>query len=140
MERVAVLEGETLKLCVDVSVPTDRQMKERRPDLIVFAKTEKRITIFDVACASEPLLIEREDEKRGKYQELARDLATQWSGWKTNVVPLVVGDLGMLAGFRKDLKGTGLLISKEVSFLARNCQFEVLHSVDLTMEDLNLLL
>ena len=125
---VAILEGENLKLCIDISIPTDRQMKERRPDLIVFDKSEKRISIFDVACAWEPLLIEREKEKRGKYQELARDLATQWAGWKTSVVPIVVGDLGSLAGFRKELKGTGLLSSREVSFLARNCQFEVLCS------------
>ena len=38
------------------------------------------MTIFDVACAWEELLLEREEEKRGKYQELPRDMATQWPG------------------------------------------------------------
>ena len=48
---VAVLERNDLKLCVDVSVPTDRQLTERRPDLIVFAKEKRKIIIFDVAYA-----------------------------------------------------------------------------------------
>ena len=94
----------------------------------MFAKKSRRVTIFEVACAWEPLLIEREDEKREKYQELARDMATQWPGWKTSVVPLVVGDLGSLAGFRKGMSQTGLLHSKTISYLARNCQFEVICS------------
>ena len=90
------MEGNDLKLCVDVSVPTDRQLTERRPDLVVFAKEKRKIIIFDVACAWKPLLNEREGEKREKYQELARDMATQWKGWKSSVVPLVVGDLASL--------------------------------------------
>ena len=69
----------------------------------------------------------REKEKMEKYQEFARDLATQHQGWKVSVYPLVVGDLASLAGFREEL-GKTHLTKREISFLARNCQFEALCS------------
>ena len=50
--------------------------------------------IYEIACAWEPLIEDRQREKGGKYLELAADLATQWPGWKVQTTPLVVGDLG----------------------------------------------
>ena len=101
-KRVRVLNGRYLKLVIDVSVPTDRQLSATRPDLIVYLWRTKRIAILEVACAWELLVIVREKEKREKYQEFARDLATQHQGWKVSVYPLVVGDLASLAGFRRN--------------------------------------
>ncbi len=123
---MAVIENSELKITIDVSIPTDRSITERRPDLVIDLKRECRALILEVACAWEPLILEREREKRGKYEELARDLATQLSGWRTQVFPLVVGDLGSLGSFRKELEATGLFDKREVSFIARNCQIESL--------------
>ena len=125
---VACLENSDVKLAIDVSVPTDRELTARRPDLISYSKGDKRIHIFDVAVAWEPLLPEREAEKRGKYQELARDLATQYPGWRTSVHPLVLGSLGSLRGFRSEWVDTGLLGKTDVDRLAKDCQFEVVCS------------
>ena len=50
-------------MSVDVSVPTDRDLMERRPDLIVYDRSEKRISILDVVVAWEPLIKERAQEK-----------------------------------------------------------------------------
>ncbi len=72
-----VVENEDWKLKVDVSVPTDEQMSGRRPDLVIDAKKLKSMCILEVACAWEPLIKEREEEKRRKYQGLAADLANQ---------------------------------------------------------------
>lgn len=47
-----------------------------------------------MACAWEPLIQEREREKKNKYQELAADLAKQWPGFKISVTLVVLGDLG----------------------------------------------
>ena len=123
---VGVLNGRDLKLVIDVSVPTDRQLSATRSDLIVYSWCTKRISILEVACAWELLVIVREKEKSGKYQEFARDLATQHQGWKVSVYPLVVGNLASLAGFREELWKTHHLTKREISFLARNCQFEAL--------------
>ena len=71
---VGVLEGKDLKLVVDVSVPTDRQLSATRLDLIVYSWRTKCISILEVVCAWEPLVIVREKQKRAKYQECARIL------------------------------------------------------------------
>ena len=62
---------------VDQVCPKDRVVTEARPDLVVRLEREKRVLILEVACAWEPLVAAREIEKRGKYQDLAADLARQ---------------------------------------------------------------
>ena len=48
---VGVLNGRDLKLVIDVSVPTDKQLSATRPDHIVYSRRTKRIAILEVACA-----------------------------------------------------------------------------------------
>ena len=127
-DGVAVLESDEVKFTVDLSIPTDRQMTERRPDLIAYFRETRRIVIFEIACAWEPLIEERQREKGGKYRELAADLATQWPGWRVVTTPLVVGDLGSLGSFRKELSKLQLFDIREILHLARNAQFESLCS------------
>ena len=125
---VAVLDSPKAKLVVDRSIPTDRQLTERRPDLVAYFRELKHIVIFEIACAWEPLVLERENKKRGKYRELAADLATQWPGWKVTTVPLVVGALGTLNRFREELSELKLFSEKKISWMAREAQFEALVS------------
>ena len=122
---MGVLNGRDLKLVIDVNVPTDKQLSVTRLDLLVYSWRTKHIPILKVACAWEPLVMLREKEKREKYQEFARDMATQHQGWKVSVHPLVVGDLASLASFREELGNTHLLTKREISFLAWNCQFDI---------------
>ena len=91
---VAALDGTRAKLLVDLSVPTDRQLTERRPDILLYLKEKREIVILEGAVTWEPLLAERERQKTDKYRELAADLATQHPGWRVTVVPIVVGCLG----------------------------------------------
>ncbi len=84
--------------------------------------------IFEVACAWEPLILEREAEKRNKYQRFAADLASQLRCWKVTVHPLVMGDLGSVCGFKDELKSTSLLDSSTISRVVREAQYEVLVS------------
>ena len=56
----------------------------------------------------------REQEKWGKYQELAADMAKREPGYQVAVVPLVVGDLGVIHSLRA---GIGLLDDMEVDRL-----------------------
>ena len=125
---VAALEGARAKIAVDLSVPTDRQLSDRRPDLILYLKGERKIVILEGAVAWEPLLAERERQKADKYRELAVDLATQHPGWRVVVVPIVVGCLGTLRNLRHNLYGLGLLTRREVDRLAKKIQFESLCS------------
>ena len=123
-----VLEANGVKLKVDLSIPTDRALTERRPDLIAFFSESRRIVIFEVACAWDPLVREREEEKRSKYQELAADMAVQNPGWKVSVVPVVVGVLGSMGKLREELSNTELFTRHQVNRLSREIQYESLCS------------
>ena len=113
---------------VDLSLPTDRQLTSRRPDIVLFLKEDRCIVILECAVAWELLLEEREREKFYKYQELAADLATQHHGWRVVVVPIVIGSLGTLRSLRQNLNGLALFTQREVNRLAKELQFEVLCS------------
>ena len=125
---VAALSSAKAKIVVDLSVPTDRQLPERRPDIVLYLKGERKIVILEGAVAWEPLLAERERQKSDKYQELPADLATQHHGWRVTVVPIVAGCLGTLREVRANLYGLGLFTRQEATRLAREIQFEVLCS------------
>jgi len=121
---VGVLEGDKAKLVVDVSMPTDRDLTTRRPDIIVYLKKRNQVVILEVAW--ETLLEEREKEKSNKYRELAVDLATQHPGWKVDILPIVVGSLTTLRSFRTNITRLKLFSKKEILKLTRNVQFEVI--------------
>ena len=46
-----MLEGNGVKLKVDLSIPTDRRITARRPDLIALFSEPKRILVMEVACS-----------------------------------------------------------------------------------------
>ena len=101
------------RLLIDQNLPTDRRVVHTRPDLVVRLIREKKFYIFEVSCAWEPLVQAREKEKWSKYQELAADLAQQWKGFRVLVVPIDVGDLGLVVGMRKQLERTELFSDTE---------------------------
>ena len=104
---------------VDLSIPTDRQLTEKRPDLVAYYRELRYIVIYEVACTWVPLIEERQREKRGKYREQAADLATQWPGWNVQTTPVMVGDLGSLGSLRDDLSRLQLFTRKEILRFAR---------------------
>ena len=83
---------------------------------------------MEVACAWEPLILEREDEKRRKYQQLAAGLGLQFPTYRVNVVPLVVGDLGVIFNFGRELARVDIFTPSELRMLVCHCQCEVLAS------------
>ena len=63
----------------EITIPTDKALEHRRLDLTIRLAEKRRVVIFKVACAWDPLVGTREQEKRMKYQELAADLVNQCS-------------------------------------------------------------
>ncbi len=49
-----------LKILVDQSIPTIDQIINRRPDMVMHMKKEKRMVILEVACSLDHLVEERE--------------------------------------------------------------------------------
>ena len=108
---------------VDLSIPTNRQLTKRRPDIVLHLKGEQKIMILEGAVAWEPLLGEREKQKSDKYQELAADLATRHPGRRVTVVPIVAGTLRQM---RANLHNFGIFTQWESTHLVREIQFQVL--------------
>ena len=81
----------------DVSLPADRALDHKHPDIIL---TLKESNTIEMACCYDSLLEEREKEKQQKYEELAADIALQFLGHKVKSVPLVIGDLGSIGSWR----------------------------------------
>ena len=124
--RSGVMGSIQKRLLIDQNIPTIRNVRERKPDLVVRLQEEKRVLIFDVTVAWEPLVKERDIEKERKYQELAADLANQWPGFRIQVYPVVVGDLGLVVGLKRYLQRTNLFETGEIDSLMQEIQREAL--------------
>ncbi len=93
---------------------------------MVVDRGKKIFIICDIACAWEPLVAEREKEKRRKYQELAADLAGQWGGYRVKVVAVVVGTLGLICDLEGSVGKMEVFSGSETVALAANLQREAL--------------
>ena len=120
--KPGVVGDSRVKMLVDQRVPTGRHVTENRPDLIVRLREGKRIIVLEVACAWDPLVVKRELEKRNKYARLKADLAKQWPGYTVVVIPVVVGDLGIVSDLREHLRRAKLLTGQEIWKLAVQAQ------------------
>ena len=112
-----------MKLKIDMCSPTDRVLQECRPDLVAFFSETQRVMLMDVASAWDLLVREREEEEKGKYQELAADLAVQNPGCWVSVIPVIVGDLGSMVRLKE---GTNMLTRHQVNHLGTEVQYESL--------------
>ena len=113
------------RVLVDQVVSTARLCRNRRPDMVVRLAAEKRIVVFEVACAWDRLVAEREREKSGKYEELAADLARYWE-YRVTIVPVVIGALGTVANLRKHLGRANILNKEQIEKTMADIQREAL--------------
>ena len=75
-----------------------------RPDLLLVRKKTKEATIIDIAVPGDTRIVDREQEKILKYQDLKREIKKVWQLRKVQVVPIVVGALGAVtSNFQKHL-------------------------------------
>lgn len=110
-------------MLVDQCIPTSKQLTERRPDLVVRVGGERKIV---VACDWDRIVEQREREKQAKYGDLVADLARQWQGYKVVIVPVVIGDLGLVYNLRRQTRKGKLLNPTEIKKFAAEAQREVL--------------
>ncbi|XP_067931050.1 uncharacterized protein [Watersipora subatra] len=89
----AVLENEKVKLLWDFNVQTDKVIEARRPDLILINKETKQCQAIDIVIPRDTRVVQKEDEKIGKYKKLGFEINRLWKV-KTEVIPIVIGALG----------------------------------------------
>ena len=76
----SVLENERLKLQWNFNIQTDHLISARRPDLIIIKKKREFAKLWTL----------RENEKKNKYLDFARELKKLWNMIVT-FVPIVIG-------------------------------------------------
>ena len=87
----------SVKILWDFSIQTDKVIKARRPDIVVVDKVKKVVTIIDIAVPADRNILEKQEEKVTKYQDLRMELTRLWK----KKVKVVVGALDSIP---RDLK------------------------------------
>lgn len=121
--------GTRVRLLWDTMVPTDRPITHRRPDILIYDEERKIIFIIDVAVSSDKRVLERALEKATKYQDLANELARTNVGWKTKVVPAVIGTLGNTLALEQHIGDLEHLLADSKEVIADLQQLALLGTV-----------
>ena len=87
-----VVENEEVKIFWDVMIQCDREIKAKKPDIVVVNKNERSCAIIDIA--RDIRVSKKEKKKTERYQELKRKTRRMWSIGNIKVIPVVVGALG----------------------------------------------
>ena len=69
-----VVENEEVKILWDVMIQCDREIKARKPDIVVVNKNERSRAIIDIATPGDIRVCKKEQEKIERYQELKRQI------------------------------------------------------------------
>ena len=103
-----VIANENVKIRVDTRIKTDILIKHNRPDLLVFDKKRKEITIIEVGITNLDLLTQVENEKLRKYDLVANELALL-NKCKVKIIPYVMTWEGLVTNYhRKHSKEIGI--------------------------------
>ena len=89
-----VVENEEVKILWDVMIQCEREIKARKPDIVVVIKNERSCAIIDIATPGDIRASEKEKVKIERYQELKREIKRMWNIRSIKVIPVVVGTLG----------------------------------------------
>ena len=87
-------ENQHAKILWDVLIPTDKDIVARHPDIFLQDKRTRQLYIIKMAVAWNSLQVERRAEKLTKYGELCANLRGQFPGYRLDIVPVVIRDLG----------------------------------------------
>ena len=85
----------------DQKIPTPEAIEHNRPDVVVIDRVGKRWTLVDFAVPFDANVAKKEEEKVKVYEKLATLIGREHKV-KVEIVPIVVGALGVVT---KDLEG-----------------------------------
>ena len=75
----AVTENESVQLLWDMQIQTDKVLEHSRPDIVLMDKAKRSVKIIDIACSFDTRVVEKEQEKVAKYQDLKWELNRIWN-------------------------------------------------------------
>ena len=93
----SVIKNEETKILWDFKIQCDRCVQNRRPDIVVIEKSKQECKIIDIAVPNDDKVGSKEQEKTEKYQDLRQEIANLWGMKNSQVIPIVIGALGMIS-------------------------------------------
>ena len=95
-----IVSNEYVEIRVDTRVKTDIKVQNNRPDIFVFDKKKKEITLIEIGVTNQDLLQTVETEKTRKYDILANELSNMYK-CKTKIIPFVITWNGLVTVYHK---------------------------------------
>lgn len=95
-----VVANENAEIRVDTHIKTDVIIQNNRPDLFVYDKKKKEITLIEVGITNLDLLTQVENEKARKYDLIAKELALIYK-CKVKTIPYVMTWEGLVTRYHK---------------------------------------
>ena len=95
-----IVSNEYVEIRVDTRVKTDIKFQNNRPDIFVFDKKKKEITLIEIGVTNQDLLQTIETEKIRKYDILANELSNMYK-CKTKIIPFVITWDGLVTVYHK---------------------------------------
>ncbi|MGL5690654.1 MAG: hypothetical protein ACRDD8_07515, partial [Bacteroidales bacterium] len=103
-----IIENEYAEIKVDTRIKTDIHLTHNRPDIFIYDKIKKEITLIEVGITCSERLNIVENEKLRKYDLLANELAMVYNA-KTNIIPYVITWDGAVTKFHnRYIKSLGI--------------------------------
>jgi len=86
------------------AVHTDREVTANRSDVIIKNNKEKTCTLIDVAIPADRNVVQKEAEKKLKYNSLCIKMQRMWN-LKCTTVPVIIGATGIVTrSLKKNLE------------------------------------
>ena len=86
-----------------MTIYTDKKLNHDQPDIILLRKDVQQLTLVDLAVPAEQNIINTEEEKVAKYQELAFEIKRIHRALTVTVAPIVIGALGTISTSKLDI-------------------------------------
>ena len=91
------LENEKSKILWDFRIKTNQHITRNRPNIVLHDTKKNECKMTDVLCLFDGRVIDRKEKKKGKYEDLRKEVAKLWSVRKVVIIPIIIGALGTLS-------------------------------------------
>ena len=101
-----------MKILWDVMIQCYREIKARKPNIVVVNKNKKSCAIIDVAIPGDIRVSKKEKENIERYQKLKREIKRMWNIRSIKVIPVAVRALCSTSKkLKSSIEELGVIIS-----------------------------
>ena len=101
-----------MKILWDVMIQCYREIKARKPNIVVVNKNKKSCVIIDIAIPGDIRVSKKEKENIERYQKLKREIKRMWNIRSIKVIPVAVRTLCSTSKkLKSSIEELGVIIS-----------------------------